>query len=126
MRTVQVAVPIDSFLRCVALVRGLPATHALITTNDGATMARLILRKAMPRQTPGGCFRSVSASSPLPSLNVCAPRLHGALRLHCTLEAVVRLGTLPARQFSKIGTVLGSELRLTHGVCLLPRPQLMG
>lgn len=42
------AVPIDSFLRCVALVRGLPATHALITTNEGATMARLILRKTTP------------------------------------------------------------------------------
>jgi hypothetical protein len=35
----QVAVPIDSGLQCVARVRRLPATHAPMTTNDGATMA---------------------------------------------------------------------------------------
>jgi hypothetical protein len=78
--TVQVAVPMDSSLQCVALVRGLPATRALM-------MVRLTWCKANARQTPGGRHRSVSASSPLPSQNVCAPRLH------CALEAVVRLGT---------------------------------
>jgi len=34
-----VAVPIDGGLRCVARVRGLPATHALMMTNAGAMMA---------------------------------------------------------------------------------------
>lgn len=55
------AVPIDSSLRCVALVRGLPATRALMTTNDDATMVRLAWCKAMPAKrlevVPAACLR---------------------------------------------------------------------
>ena len=61
MRTLQVAVPIDSSLRCVALVRGLPATRALMMTNGGASMVRLTWCKAMPAKrlevVPAACLR---------------------------------------------------------------------
>ncbi len=92
----------------IALCGALPSCAvfpplALMTTNDGATMDRLTWYKEY-RQTPGGCFRSVSASSPLPSQNACAPRLHSAL------EAVVRLGSTQPR-ISELCAVRSYELR---------------
>ena len=93
------AVPIDSSLRCVALVRGLPATRVLMTTNDGATTVHLTWCKAMPTNRLEVVSRSVSASSPLPSQNACAPRLHSAF------EAIVRLETPQVRQASNTEAV---------------------
>ena len=86
MRTLQVAVPIDSSLRCVALVRGLPATRALMTTNDGATMVRLTWYKAMPAKrlevVPAACLRHLRSLLKMRARHVCTARS----RQSCVLE----------------------------------------
>ena len=86
MRTVQVAVPIDSSLQCVALVRGLPATRALMTTNDGATMVRLTWCKAMPAKrlevVPAACLRHLRSLLKMRARHVCT----ACSRQPCVLE----------------------------------------
>jgi hypothetical protein len=73
-----VAVPIDRFLRCVALVRGLPATRALMTTNDGVTMVCLTWRKAKPAKrlevVPAACLRHLRTLLKMHARHVCTAR----------------------------------------------------
>jgi hypothetical protein len=79
-------VPIDGSLRCVALVRGLPATRALMTTNDGATMVRLTWCKAMTAKrlevVPAACLRHLRSLLKTRARHICA----ACLRQSCVLE----------------------------------------
>ena len=78
--------PIDSSLRCVALVRGLPATRALMTTNDGATMVRLTWCKAKPAKrlgvVPAACLRHLRSLLKMRARHICTARS----RQSCVLE----------------------------------------
>jgi hypothetical protein len=85
-----------------------PPPHALMTTNDGAMMAVKLLN-SNARQTPGGCFRSMSAPSPLSSQNSCAPRLH------CALKENVRIGT-PRRAERQYRTMYSAGVPYMHSV----------
>lgn len=109
--TVQVAVPIDSDVQCIARVRGLPAFHTSTMTNGGASRPIYICANCVASQTPGGCTRSMSASSPLPSQGACAPRLR------CALEANVRLrSSTPGQTLVKDGAWCGA-MRVSHAAC---------
>jgi len=108
-----VAVPIDRFLRCVALVRGLPATRALMTTNDGVTMVCLTWRKAKPAKrlevVPAACLRHLRSLLKMHARHVCTARSRQscgatsyAYQVHTPLSPLMGLIKMPPIRFCTV------------------------
>jgi hypothetical protein len=128
VRTVQVAVPIDNSLRCVALVRGLPATHALMTTNDCATMARLTWCKTTPAKrlevVSAACLRHLRSLLRMHARHVCTAR---SVRTACSRQpCVLELPQRAKPQILEPCTVRSYELRTACAYALVATDALMG